>query len=93
MIFSFHIIKHLKFFIDRYIILVPYINGEGLTMKQIKDITGAILSPGNPDKCQGNGDNKTFGCCCDECDYFLLCYPQIADMLFKDKPITKKCAK
>ena len=30
------------------------------------DTTGAELSPGE----QG------FECCCDECDYYLLCFPE-----------------
>ena len=44
--------------------------------KEIIDPTGAILAPGDKEKCQGNGELKEFECCCDECDYFLLCYPE-----------------
>ena len=40
------------------------------------DVTGAILTPGKPEKCQGNGEHKGFDCCCDECDWFLLCFPE-----------------
>ena len=48
-------------------------------MKQknkVIDPTGAILAPGRPKECQGNGEHKEFECCCDECDYFLLCFPE-----------------
>lgn len=42
--------------------------------KTIKDPSGAILHPGEPKTCEGNGQHGE--CCCDECDYFLLCFPQ-----------------
>lgn len=32
------------------------------------------LSPGHPDTCAGNVENV--GNCCDECDYFLACFPE-----------------
>ncbi len=40
-----------------------------------------ILSPGDPDRCKGNGEavddnGKPVECCCDECDHFLLCFPE-----------------
>lgn len=48
----------------------------------IIDITGTILTPstGGTD-CLGNGLHKdaqgmTIECCCDECGYFLLCFPK-----------------
>lgn len=37
------------------------------------DVTGAVLTPGKPDDCQGNGRHPEFECCCDECDYLALC--------------------
>ena len=43
--------------------------------KKVIDITGVELTPGEPTVCLGNGD-QGFECCCDECDYFLLCFPQ-----------------
>ncbi len=43
------------------------------------DITGAVLTPGKPELCQGNGKNPDFECCCDECDWFLLCYGDKAE--------------
>ena len=45
------------------------------TQGKIIDITGIELSPGKPTVCLGNGE-QGFECCCDECDYFLLCFPE-----------------
>ena len=42
--------------------------------KRVIDITGVELTPGEPDVCLGNGE-QGFECCCDECDYLLLCFP------------------
>ena len=33
------------------------------------------LTPGDRDGCLGNGEHG-YECCCDECDYFLACYPE-----------------
>ena len=41
------------------------------------DITGIKLSPGKPADCLGNGE-QDFECCCDECDHYLLCFPEFA---------------
>ena len=43
--------------------------------KKVTDITGIELTPGEPIVCLGNGE-QGFECCCDECDYFLLCFPE-----------------
>ena len=43
--------------------------------KKVIDITGIELTPGVPDVCLGNGE-QGFELCCDECDYFLLCFPE-----------------
>ena len=43
--------------------------------EKIIDITGVELTPGEPAFCLGNGE-QGFECCCDECDYFLLCFPE-----------------
>lgn len=45
-------------------------------MKKIIDPTGAELAPGDPARCQGNGEDPHFEICCDNCDYFLDCYPE-----------------
>ena len=39
------------------------------------DVTGVKLTPGDPCVCLGNGE-KGFPCCCDECDFYLLCFPE-----------------
>ena len=44
--------------------------------KTIIDVTGINLNPGEPGACLGNG-YQGFECCCDECDYFLLCFPEL----------------
>ena len=41
--------------------------------KKVIDITGIELTPGEPTVCLGNGE-QGFECCCDECDYYLLCF-------------------
>ena len=43
--------------------------------KKKMDITGTELTPGEPTVCLGNGE-QGFACCCDACDYFLLCFPE-----------------
>ena len=43
--------------------------------RKIIDITGVELTPGEPAVCLGNGE-QGFECCCDECDYYLLCFPE-----------------
>ena len=43
--------------------------------KKIIDITGIELTPGEPVICLGNGE-QGFECCCDECDYYLICFPE-----------------
>ena len=44
--------------------------------KNVIDITGIELIPGEPDVCPGNGE-QGFECCCDECDHYLLCFPEL----------------
>ena len=44
-------------------------------LKNVIDPSGVILTPGKPDVCLGNGE-QGFECCCDECDFFLLCFPE-----------------
>ena len=43
--------------------------------KSVIDITGVEIMPGKPTVCLGNGE-QGFECCCDECDYYLLCFPE-----------------
>ena len=44
--------------------------------KKVMDIiTGIELMPGKPTACLGNGE-QDIECCCDECDYYLLCFSE-----------------
>ena len=43
--------------------------------RKVIDVTGTELTPGEPTVCLGNGE-QGFECCCDECDYYLLCFPE-----------------
>ena len=48
--------------------------------KHIIDVTGTPLTPSNQgSECLGNGEHPEYECCCDECDYFLICFPQYKD--------------
>ena len=53
--------------------------------EKIIDITGIELTPGKPTVCLGNGEHG-FECSCDECDYFLLCFPEF-DVQIKEENI------
>ena len=53
--------------------------------KKVIDITGVELRPGEPTGCLGNGE-QGFACCCDECDYFLFCFPEF-DLKSKDENV------
>ncbi len=50
-----------------------------LFKKEIIDVTGIKLTPGNEGKdCLGNGAHydkkgRLIECCCDECDYMIMC--------------------
>ena len=55
--------------------------------EKIIDISGIELSLGKPTACLGNGE-RGFECCCDECDYFLLCFPEF-DVQIKKENITE----
>ena len=43
--------------------------------KRVIDVTGIELVPGEPAVCLGNGA-QGLECCCDECDYYLLCFSE-----------------
>ncbi len=43
--------------------------------KRVTDITNVELMPGEPAVCLGNGEEGV-ECCCDECEYYLLCFPE-----------------
>ena len=44
-------------------------------LKKAMDVSGVEITPGAPSVCLGNGE-RGFECCCDECDYYLLCFPK-----------------
>ena len=49
------------------------------------------LTPGyNGEDCLGNGAYPGVECCCDECDFFLTCYPDWRNKL--QHPIREKAA-
>lgn len=54
--------------------------------KKIIDVTGTPLTPSRQGKrCLGNGEHLDYDCCCDECDYYLYCFPQLDDNSLKNK--------
>ena len=54
--------------------------------KKIIDISGTPLMPSRQGrKCLGNGEHSGYECCCDECDYYLSCFPQFDWRLKKNK--------
>ena len=39
--------------------------------------TGIMLNPSyRGEECLGNGRFPDSDCCCDECDYYLVCFPE-----------------
>ncbi len=44
-------------------------------LKKVIDVNGVELTPGEVAVCLGNG-KQGFECCCDECDYYLLCFSE-----------------
>ena len=54
--------------------------------KMIDPGTGILLSPGDHGEVYiGNGDNPGNECCCDECDYYLCCFPDWNEPLSPSK--------
>lgn len=49
-------------------------NLEGHKMEH--DASGTLICPGHPKLCLGSGDIPGIECCCDECDYYLECFPE-----------------
>ena len=60
--------------------------GKGIPKKAFDPATGLFLTPGEPTFCYGNGE-YFYECCCDECDYFLLCYPELDPNHKEEEPI------
>ena len=57
--------------------------------RKIFDVIGVELTPGEPDVCLGNGE-QGFECCCDECDYLLLCCPEFYAEFEEDFAVSKE---
>ena len=54
--------------------------------KLIIDQTGTSLTPSRQGKrCLENGEYPGYECCCDECDYFLYCFPQYDSRSIRNK--------
>ena len=48
--------------------------------------TGILLTPSyHGEKCLGNGFFPGYECCCDECDYFLECFPDYDEIMKSGK--------
>lgn len=47
----------------------------------IDPCTGALLWPGVPERCPGNGEHPEYECCCDECPYYSECFPDWKERL------------
>ena len=46
------------------------------SMFNILDSSGVLLTPSfHGEKCAGNMNTPEHGCCCDECDFYLSCFP------------------
>ena len=57
--------------------------------KMIVDVTGIALIPGNGGQdCPGNGSGD-WECCCDECDFFLDCFPDWRNLMENQKNLEK----
>ena len=59
--------------------------------KKIIDVTGTPLTPSRQGKrCLGNGENPEYECCCDECDFYLLCFTDWRTMDINNENYTTK---
>ena len=46
------------------------------------DPTGTVLTPSfYGEQCAGNGEHPGIECCCDECAFYLACFPDWQDFL------------
>ena len=51
-------------------------------LEQIDPGTGIVLRPGfHGEACPGNGEHPDLACCCDECDFYLICFPDWKDLM------------
>ena len=53
--------------------------GDVILDRFIDDCTGIILIPSpHGNDCPGNGRRPGLECCCDACDFYLICFPDWA---------------
>ena len=46
------------------------------TKDMIDPHTGILLTPSyHGEQCLGDGKHDGYECCCDECNYYLICFP------------------
>ena len=57
--------------------------------KKIVDVTGVVLTPGEPTVCLGNG-MQGFECCCDACDFYLFCFPELIPKSMEEPIVTEE---
>ena len=58
------------------------------------DSSGAVLTPGKPKTCEGNGSHSGYEICCDECNWFLACFPEYCDSSYsppEEQPMSFEC--
>ena len=58
---------------------IPEADRPKLDDLNMDEATGAVLKPGEPELCEGNGfhiniDGDAIECACDECDYLQQCF-------------------
>lgn len=54
--------------------------------------TGTKLTPSYHGKeCLGNGSWVGYECCCDECDYYLECFPEAEPKILRNRARCRKC--
>ena len=52
--------------------------------------TGIMLTPSfHGENCLGNGEHPGKECCCDECDYYLICFPDWETAISVDEFLKK----
>lgn len=51
------------------------------TKDMVDPYTGILLTPSfHGEQCLGDGEHEGYECCCDECNYYLICFPGLANI-------------
>lgn len=51
-------------------------------METMDPSTGIQLTPSfHGEDCLGNGEHPGYECCCDECDFYLACFPDWKELI------------